>query len=181
MMWLTKIRTFISELDQSEFRRFMMIYVGVFLACAGGLIFFYFSQEVGTQEQIKRLNKARKQVQKVLTDYQKVAQQKASVAQILAEDKNFYLQQFTQSALQAVEIESSVVGKVSSKSLRNGYTEESVSVQLSNINTQELCKLLQNIEQASRVYVKKVTINRDVGATAINVNMEIATLKQSDG
>jgi len=180
-MWLTRIRTFISELDQSEFRKFMVIYVAAFLVCSGGLIFFYVSQEVGTQEQLKKLNKARKKVQKVLTDYQKVAKQKESVAQILSADKNFYLQQFTQSALQAVDIESSTVGKVSSKSLRNGYTEESVAVQLSNVNTQELCALLQNIEQASRVYVKKVTINRDVGATAINVNMEIATLKQSDG
>jgi len=181
MMWLQKIRAFVSELDQGEFRKLMMVYLAAFAACSGMLLFFYFSQEVGLKDKIRQLNKSRKTVQKVLTDYQKVAQQKEAVVKLLSEDENFYLQQFVQTTLKTVGITGSTVGKVASQSLKNGYTEESVSVLLAGINTQQLCQLLQSIEQASRGSVKNVTINREEGATDINVSMTVATLKSNGG
>jgi type II secretory pathway component PulM len=179
-MWLSKIRSFVSEMDQSEFRKFGMIYVAGFILCSGFLLFFYVSEEMSIKGKMKELNKSRKEVQKILTDYQKVTQQKDAVVQLLSADDTFYLQQFVQSSISTVQIASSSVGKVSSQTV-NGYIEESVSVQLSGINTQQLCQLLQNIEQASRVYVKNITITRGEGATTISVSMSAATLKQSDG
>lgn len=181
MMWLNKIRAFITELDQAEFRKFVIAYVAAFVTCAGLLLFFYFSQEMGLKNQIKQLNKSRKIVQKILTDYQKVTQQKEAVLKLLSKDENFYLQQFVQTTLKAVGIAHSNVGKVSSKPLKDGYTEESVSVQLAGINTQQLCQLLQNIEQAPRGSVKDITIHREKGATHINVSMNVATLKSNGG
>lgn len=180
MILVSKIRAFISEMDQGEFRKFGIIYGAGFVLCSGLLLFFYASEEMRIQGQIKELNKSRQQVQKILTDYQKVAQQKDAVVQLLSKDETFYLQQFVQSSVQAVQIKNSSVGKVSSQTL-NGYVEESVSVQLSGINMQQLCQLLQNIEQASRVYAKNITINRTEGASVISVSMSVATLKQSDG
>jgi len=180
MITLTKIRSFFSEMDQGEFRTFSLMYILGFLICSGLLLFFYISQEASVLTKINELNKSRREIQKTLTDYQRVAQQKNFVTNLLSQDETFYLQQFVQSAIQTVGISNSTVGKVSSQIL-NGYVEESVSVQLSNISTEQICQLLQNIEQATRVYVKNITITRDVGAHVISVSMSAATLKKSDG
>lgn len=179
-MWLSKVRSFLSEMNSIEFRKFILIYMGAFTSVVGFLIFFYISQELTIKDQAKALNKYRTQVQQILTDYQKVAQQKESVSELLASTDTFYLQQFVQSSLETIGITTSSIGKVSSQTV-NGYTEESVSVQLTDINTKELCELLQTIEETSRVYVKNVTITRIEGASSISASMFIATLKQSDG
>ena len=181
MMWLNKIRMFIAELDIVEFRRFVIAYIFSFIVCGGLILFYYFSQQFVLFEQISLLNKSRRQVQKVLTDYQKVDQQKKKIIELLSADKSFYLQKFVQELLQALKVYGSSLGKVGSQMLANGYIEESVSVQLKNINTKQLCELLEGIEKVSRVYVKSVVINRSAKSTSIGVYMIVATLKQNSG
>ena len=180
MSLLFKMRAFISELDRGEFRKFIVIYLAIFLVCVGFLFFYYTSSESTIKKQIKDLNESRGKVQKILSDYQKVFLQKEAIAQLFSEDKNFYLQQFVQGALKTAQITNNVVGTVSSQQV-SGYTEESVSIQTTGINTQQLCQLLQNIEQASRVFVKHVTINREEKATTISASMVVATFKPNGG
>jgi type II secretory pathway component PulM len=180
MSLLLKIKAFITELDGNEFRKFMIFYGIVCFAGAGFLFYYYVSNESALKKQITELNNSRRQAQQILSDYQKVFQQKEATAQVFSEDKSFYLQQFVQSSLQDADISESTVGSVSSQPASD-YTEESVSIQVTNINTEQLCEFLENIEQSSRVFVKHVTINREEQATVISASMVVATFKPNGG
>ena len=60
--------------------------------------------------------------------------------------------------------------------MEQGYAEESLNVHLSQITTKQLCTLLQDIENESRVYIKFVDITKKDATKKINAEMTIATL-----
>lgn len=110
MITLTKIRSFFSEMDQGEFRTFSLMYILGFLICSGLLLFFYISQEASVLTKINELNKSRREIQKTLTDYQRVAQQKNFVTNLCLKMKlficnNLFKVQFKQLEFQIAQLE----------------------------------------------------------------------------
>ncbi len=59
----------------------------------------------------------------------------------------------------------------------NGYTEESVQINISLVTMKQLCELLQALQTTPRVFVKNLDIVK-ASEKKININMSVATLKQ---
>ena len=154
-----------------------MVFCVLILAGAVGY-YLYMVQDHKTK--MSQLNKARAQVQNILTKYQFVQEQKNSVAATLKQNKSFNIQKYFQELLVKNGLADTAKVTFKRQKLSNGYVEESLQVTCSNITTKQLCQLLFALEQERLVYVGSVDITHVVGAKKISVMMTIATLRAEE-
>lgn len=171
-MVLDTFRLFIQRLSKKAFKRFAFIYIVICIAIVMGIIIRHLSLVNQSKEKIIQLNKARKSIQEILTEFGQVEQQKNKIDAILKKDK-FRIQKFFQDIAQKYKVH--FTEKSSTKSMENGYTEESLYVTISQITTKQLCDLLEDIEKEQRVFIKFVDIAKMGTAKKINVTMDLAT------
>lgn len=175
MMVFDSLKDFIHSLDKKEFKRYISLYIGVCLLLIVAILVrhVYLLQEY--EKNMLQLNNIRREVQKVFTKFQQVEHQKNKIDALLKKEK-FYIQKYFQDVLQKVGLYQKTSEKLTKQKLENGYTEESLQVNLAGLNTKDLCELLQAIEQEQRVYVKHIEITPVLSSRIINVTMSIATL-----
>lgn len=166
------LRDFIGGFDRRDLIRYSSLYIGVCVTIIVLLLIRHFYLVSDAQEKIQQVNQARKSVQKILTKFTLVEQQKKKVDVLLKE--KFYIEKFFEEHIKKLKINGS--SKKSSENKENGYTEESLSITLTQATTQQLCDLLQVIEKEQRIYIKFVDITKAGNARKISVSMSIATL-----
>jgi hypothetical protein len=176
MMIFDPIRNFISGLDRKEFNRFG----GAYIALSVLVVAIIFVRHVMVVQEIKSkivmLNKSRSAVQEILTKFQLVEQQKSKVVEALGKDKKFNIQIYFKDLGTKLPVTRSVAPKFARKKVASGYAEESLALEFSQIDTKQLCELLQEFEQEPLVYIAFVDITRVSHARKFNVSMSIATL-----
>ena len=177
MFGLENIRDFIKGLDQKEMARNQYIYIGCFTLLVSFLIFRHIDLRNKYDKKMNALSQSRKTIQKVLTEYGNVKNQKIEVDALLKKDKSFYIQKYFQDVVKSLQITRQSTASLVSQTLPNGYIEESLQINLAQINMKQLCDLLQKIETTSRVYAKSLDISKGTINKTMSVSMVIATLK----
>jgi type II secretory pathway component PulM len=177
MITFESIQDYITSLHRKEFFRIMMAYFIAFTILVGFLLYRHNNLIADAQQKTKLLNKARQQVQTILTEYDTIKSKKAEVDEKLTKDKNFYLVKFYQDTIAAVRIASQNNPNLMSGSGPAGYTEESLQVNFTQITMQKLCEFLQALQATPRVTVKNLEISKGNVEKKINVSMLLATLK----
>ena len=173
---ISLIKDFFVGMDKKEFTRYSFIYLGACLFIILLIIVRHFYLIGDEKDKIAVLNSSRKKVQNILTQFSLVKKQKEKVDTLLNKDKNFYIKKFFDTVAQKSSVDKNSKETLSKKKLENGYEEESLSIQLSQITTKQLCDTLQALEQEARVYIKFVDISKMNNARKINVAMDIATV-----
>lgn len=175
-MLIDTIRNFIRGLDKKEFFLYSAAYVGTCIIIIVGILarHVYLVQD-GT-EKIKQINNTRKNIQKILTDFSTVEEQRSKVEAMLKKDKNFRIQKFFQDTATKAAVFAHAKEKFAKQNLEQGYAEESLHINLAQVTMKQLCTLLQDIENEPRVYIKFVDITKKDATKKINVEMMIATL-----
>ncbi len=176
MIIFDPIRDFIRNLDRRELLRWGGAYVSLSVLIVVIILVRHVVLLKEMKSKIVLLNKSRATVQEILTKFQVVEQQKNKVVEALNRDKKFNIQIFFKTLGTKLPVASQVVPKFARKKLANGYIEESLGLDFSQIDTKQLCELLQDIENESLVYVIFVDITRVSHARKFNVSMSIATL-----
>ncbi|MGZ6250486.1 MAG: hypothetical protein ACXWL2_00500 [Candidatus Chromulinivorax sp.] len=176
-MNLESFKDFIANLSFTEFIKLIAVYAVIFLCISGFLLYRHFDALAHVEQKMAALNKARQDIQMILTEYEYIKNKKNEVDALLAKDKNFYLQKYYQDLIQQVNINNESSSKLSTQTWPNGYIEESLQIVLSAITMQKLCEFLQKLQETPRVFVKNIDIIKGNVEKKINVNMSIATLK----
>src|SRR3989339_832010 len=177
MVTLESVKDYIQGLNQKEIARILLAYFIGFILLVGFLLYQHFNMIADAQQKTKLLNKARQDIQIILTEYDMIKNKKNEVDILLAKDKNFYLVKYCQDTLGTLHITSSSPLSLVSQAWPNGYTEESVQINLTQITMKQLCELLQALQATPRVFVKNLDIVKGSVEKKINVNMSVATLK----
>lgn len=176
MIILDQIHNFIRNLDRREVVRWGSAYIALVVFIVVIIVVRHVMVLKDIKTKMVLLNKSRTAVQEILTKFQSVEQQKNKVVEALNRDKKFNIQIFFKELGTKLPAARSVVPKFARKKLANGYMEESLTLDFSQIDTKQLCELLQDIENESLVYVIFVDIVRASHARKFNVSMSIATL-----
>ena len=123
------------------------------------------------------LNKARQQVQNIISEYDTIKSKKAEVDEKLTKDKNFYLVKFYQDTIASVNISGQNTPSLITGVGPAGYSEESLQLNFTQITMQKLCEFLQALQATPRVTVKNLEISKGNVEKKINVSMTLATLR----
>lgn len=175
-MIIDSVRNFIRGLDRKEFALYAGAYVGFFVLVIIGIIVRHAYLVQDATEKIKQVNNTRKSVQKILTDFTSVEEQRSKVEALLKKDKSFRIQKFFQEVAHKATVFAHAKEKFSKQSMERGYAEESLHVHLTQITMKQLCTLVQDVENEPRVYIKFVDITKRDATKKINTEMVIATL-----
>lgn len=176
MIQIDFLRDFIRGLDKKEFRLYASLYIAISMFVVMGILIRHIYLVREAKAKVVQLNATRKKVQKILTDFGQVAQQRIKIDALLAKDKNFHIQKFYQDVTQRFGIATDAKEKLSSQKLDNGYIEESLLISFVKITTKQLCDLLKEIENEEKIYIKSIDISKNL-VKKINVTMDIATLR----
>ncbi len=177
MVSLESIKDYIQGLNQKEMMRIVIAYIVAFVLLVGFLVYSHFNAIVSAQQKTKLLNKARKDIQLILTEYDHIKSKKSEVDALLAKDKNFYIQKYCQDTLNDVKLTNQSPLTLVTTTWPNGYIEESVQINVSQITMKQMCEFLQALQTNQLVFVKNLEILKGTVAKKINVNMLVATLK----
>lgn len=177
MISLESMKDYIQGLNYKEFVRLLCAYILLFMILIAFFLHRHFNAISDIEQKTKLLNKARQEVQLILTEYDHIKSKKSEVDALLAKDKNFYIQKYYQDTIATLNISNQTASNLISQTWPNGYIEDSVQINLSAITMKELCEFLEAIQANTRVFVKNLDIVKGSVDKKINVNMSIATLK----
>lgn len=178
MVTLESIKDYIQGLNQKEIVRILAAYFILFLLGIGFLLYRHSHALATVEQKMKILNKARKEIQQILTEYDHIKNKKIEVDALLGKDKDFYIQKYCQDTLNEANITTTAPLALVIQPWPNGYVEESVQINASQISMERLCNFLQALQKNNLVFVKNLDIVKvNVGDKKINITMIVATLK----
>lgn len=177
MFDLEFIQDYLYGLNQKEAIRIIAAYFVFFSFIIGFLFFRHFNLLHDIQEKSKLLNKARQNIQVVLTEYDNLKNKKNEVDQILLKDKNFYLVKYYQDTMAALSIMNKTCSPLVVQTGPAGYDEESLQIGFNQITMKQLCEFLENVQKNHRVFVKNLDITKGPVPKRINASLTIATFK----
>jgi len=179
MLSLESIQDYLHGLNQKEMMRVVAAFFICFSFIISFLLFRHFNTLHEIEQKTKILNKARQEIQLILTQYDQVKSKKEEVDHILMTDKNFYLVKYYQDTIQASSIVNKTVSNLMTQPGPSGYDEESLQINFTQITMKQLSEFLQNIQNNNRVAIKNLNIIKSPVPKKINAGLAIATLKPS--
>mgnify|MGYP000553009891 CR=1 FL=1 len=177
MISFESVKDYIQGLNHKEIARMIAAYLVLFIVLVGFLLYKHADAIAQAQQKMSTLNKARKDIQNILTEYEHIKSKKGEVDLELAKDKSFYIQKYYQDIMNELNITNQSPPHLVSNPGPAGYLEDSLPVNLSSITMQQLCEFLQALQANHRVFVKNLDIVKSNVPKKINVNMVIATYK----
>ncbi len=164
--------------EKKELYRFSLIYLAICIFAGMAIVGYYIYSIQDIKSKIIILNKTRGVVQSILTQYQVVKRQKNKVDEALKQNKNFNILKFFDELLQRYHI--AATHKFTTQKLPNGYQEDTIQMNMSNIDTKTMCELLLDIEQQSILYINSIDISKQNFAKKINLTLSVATLRPEE-
>ncbi len=177
MTLLQKIRGRFTSFDTSEFYRNSALFIGLMVLIVTGSMWFYFTRVRRLQGALREIYKQERQAKELLGRLKNVQKQSEEINALLEQDKNFRIKNFFEDCLKRLRLSGNLRGeaRTTEEILKKRYTEVTLQATLQKINTQQLCELLQIIEQKGRIYTKELVIVKMPGSS-IGVTLTIATL-----
>jgi len=177
MITLEAIQDYLAGLSKKEIMRGIAGYLICFMALVGFLLYRHNYALADAQQKTRQLNKARQQIQDIITQYDTIKSKKAEVDEKLTNDQTFYLVKFYQDTLASANISGQTTPNLVTGTGPAGYSEESLPLNFSQITMQQLCEFLQALQATPRVAVKNLEISKGSTEKKINVTMTLATLR----
>lgn len=177
MTFLQKIRGRLSSFDTSEFYRNSTLFIGLMAFIITGCMWFYFTRTRRLQGALREVYKQELEAKDLLERLKNVKKQSDEINALLEQDKNFRIKNFFEDTLKRLNLSGNLRGeaRTTEEVLKKRYTEVTLQATLQPINTQQLCELLQLIEQKGRIYTKELTIIK-MPNSSLGVTLTIATL-----
>ncbi len=183
MELIKKLNDFLQSTDSRDFYKYIAIIIGIITALVCFLGWRYYSSTRSYLEQIKGINEQREdEIKELFESHERVIMEQKQVDTLLEQDPNFKIGQFFDEILGTLGLTQKSGKKITSHIDRENYRESILTVTFSEMNMQELCELLQALEQAKRIFTKELEIQKSKKTPdTIDVTLVIATLQHKTG
>lgn len=173
------IYNFVTNLDRTQFTRYMFIGLGAVLLISSGIVIQYYRSTSALKKRIVRLNQYRVQTQEILQRAHDVATQRNSVNELLAEDIDFKIGGYFNELVNSLNLTSKKKGIDTLQTIErdDNYLEQNVTAKFVDMNMKELATLLVELENNPRIFIRELEIKRaEKTPGTIEVTLIIATL-----
>jgi beta-lactamase regulating signal transducer with metallopeptidase domain len=180
MIFLEKINDWLCGLDEKDFYKYFGIFFGAIALACGLILFFHFRAINDLERRSADINSLREEAQKIFSKAETVKQQQATVDATLAKEKDFKIGGYFKDLLVSLNLlDKKTVENPSHIDLGKGYTETILNTKLTEMNTKQLCEILDAIDENERIYTKELDIVKSAKKpNAIDVTLTIATLQK---
>lgn len=170
---------FLSQLDRTQFNRYLLIGLGIIVLLSGGIVIQYYRSTSAFKKRIGRLNQYREQTQEILQRAHDVATQRASVNELLAEDIDFKIGGYFNELINSLGLSNKKKGIDTLQTIErdDNYLEQNITAKFVEMNMKDLTTLLAELENNPRIFVRELEIKRaEKLPGTIEVTLIIATL-----
>lgn len=182
MKFFDDIKNYITSLEKKEFYKYSAIALGLFIVMTIGIMYYHYSRVHFWIKRIKLINEEREEIRKILDKDQLVLNQRAQVDEMLAQTPDYKLEGYFTELVAKFGFDGN---KKPSTEVSFGdrndpqYREVFLEAKFDSMTMQQLCELLDEIEQNKRIYTEKIEIKRSTKIpNTIMVNLTIATLQR---
>ena len=176
---LENIKTFIDELDQKTFYKYLGIALGVITLCVILLMARHYSHINYLKQRINTINGFREDAKQILDKAQYVQQQRKEVDAMLAKDEDFKIIGYFEDLLTKLGLSDKKGVYTPSRIDRDKQYQESIlNATFTGMNMKQVSQLLEEIEKNERIYAKQLEIIKsEKPPRSVNVSLTIATLQ----
>lgn len=182
MNFFDNIKNYIAHLDKKEFYKYSGASLGILILMTIGIMYYHYNRVHFWIKRIKIINEEREEIRKILDADQLVLNQRAQVDAMLAETPDYKLEGYFTDLVAKHGFDGS---KKPSTEVTFGerndpqYREVFLEAKFDSMTMQQLCELLDEIEQNKRIYTEKIEIKKSTKIpNTIMVNLTIATLQR---
>ncbi|TET06140.1 hypothetical protein E3J79_02960 [Candidatus Dependentiae bacterium] len=174
---LDRIRDYITDFEEKELYRYVIIFLGSIILLIGVLLFYHYRTISNLRLRIKSINKMREEdVQVILSKANYIQRQLQDIDTLLAEDKNFKIVGYFKDVLDKLNLADKKVIETSSQIERpDQYRESILDISFDDMDMKQLTELLKELEENRRIFIKKLEILRSKTPKKLEVNMTIGT------
>lgn len=181
MEFLNKISTFIQDLEEREFYKYLWIFLGILMLTISFMIFRYYRNTSYYVDVIEEINIQRSdQVRDVLKRFEIIKIQRQEIDELLKKEEDFKISGYFEDLLKSLNIsakEKKATQNVTTKEISEKYRKSELATQLVGINMKQLCELLEELEGKKRINIKNLEIKKsNKTLRAIDVDLTISTL-----
>ncbi|HBS48053.1 TPA: hypothetical protein DEO28_02420 [Candidatus Dependentiae bacterium] len=175
---IEKILNFINQLDQENFKKYLIILIGVLLFIIGSALFFIQSKSSSLINQIQAAQRAAINSNKLIIKFQNVENQKSKLQKNLDSLQDFDIKGFFESFTRSNKIKSDGNWTFATISIAGNDLLEETSLQATfkNLTMEKLVSILKELEEKDNIYVKNLKITREENKT-LSIDIMIGTLK----
>lgn len=162
MKFLEPIRIFIDTTETKTFYYYVAGFLSAVTIAFGLMVFLYYSHVNTLQKKIKRINAEREEeVRVILETALLVDQQRKTVDAELSKDPDFKIAGYFKSLLTKLNLKDKEVAEETSTTDReDNYRESELNAKFEDMTMQDLTKLLQELEENSRISTKRLEITK---------------------
>ena len=181
---LDRLKSFIEGSEERDFYKYLIIALGVTTLLIGGIIVYYYSNVVGLKKKIKDINDFRVETKEILNKNALVEQQRNEVNDMLKEHRDFRIDQyFEEKLIPKLQLaDKKKIYTTTQEDRDTEYRERSLNAKFTDMDTKQVCELLNEIEQNTLIYTKELEITKSKKQPpTLEVNLTIATLELKTG
>lgn len=178
---LDRLKTTIKNLEDRELITYSGAFFGIILALLGLLFFFHYRKVRYYTSELKRIDVQRAETKNILRDYKIAKAHSQKVEEILAEHADFRIGEAFLDIIQKAGLSNRVQNRTAPTTGESvsGKTEIQVSAQFSRLSMKNVTDLLMAIAAVPQLYTKDLTIKKENGSPAVDLDITIATLELS--
>ncbi len=176
---LEKLRDFIDNLEDKDFKKYLIITLSIFILIPSVLIFRYYRKITHLRKRIKDINIIREEdVRRILGRAEQVQKEREDVDAMLAEEPDFKIRGFFEKMLAALGLsDKTTIESPSQIDREDKYRESILNVKLTNMDMKQLTELLYKLQQTRRIHTKELEITKSKKKPGtIDVSLTISTL-----
>lgn len=179
---MSKIKTIIDVIDRNDFiivRKYVFVYLFIIVFFGVAIQFFFIWKKNTIKENIVKILEKKKNITRIINKKIEIAGLKTAADEILGDKEKFRLKDYVYSILAKNNLAKYIVNPnevITAQKLKKEYTEYSMSVELSNLSTQEVLDILAIIENDIRVYLKSLVI-KNLHNQKVSLQFLVATVR----
>jgi septal ring factor EnvC (AmiA/AmiB activator) len=176
------LSNYLENLDQKNFNKYLLIYLGVLLTLSLASVYYYYNTIKYWKKQTNEINATRDEIKVIVDRDELVQKQREEVNALLSEMPDFKIGEYFNDLISKLGLTQNVVTNPSITYADRGdkeYREVLLTTQFDMMNMKQLTELLNEIEQNKRIYTKELEIIKSKKTpNTIEVNLTIATLQR---
>lgn len=179
MVLLDKFVNFIESIDEKDFYKYTLVVVLVITALVSAILVRHYYTVSSIKKRIAVINDMRQEAREILDRFVAVEKQRSDVNAVLAEEPDFKIGGYIEDLLKKQGLSSKFKTQNITPVEREGiYREVSLTIQLIDMTMQELTRLLDEVEQKRRIYIKLLQITKSKKTSGtIDVTLTVGTLQ----
>lgn len=177
-MNLESLYDYFTTLDTRNFYKIAGVFLVTIVCALSGISYIYITSTEALQEQLVHVYKQHNEAYMLLQRVEKVEQHKQEIDLILEQDKDFRLKNSFDEIVKKLQLTHQQTPEPTIKQqaeLDKQYVAVTLAAQFKKITTEQLCNILQALEEIKRIYITELIITKS-GDSFIDCTLTIGTL-----